>query len=67
MIPIPWAIVVGKGGDRMIRQLYAVSMLTLLTVTCVGLKWAQEGVGFLIDRVEPNVDPADGSSEDAAD
>ena len=50
----------------MIRQLYAVSMLTLLTVTCVGLKWAQEGVGFLIDRVEPNVDPADGSSEDAA-
>ena len=48
----------------MIRQLYAVSMITLLKATCVGLKWAQQGVALLIDRMEPDADPADLSPED---
>ena len=46
----------------MIRQLYAVSMITLLKATCVGLKWAQQGVALLIR--EPDADPGDLSPED---
>ena len=33
----------------MIRGLYAASMVTLLASASVGLKWAQEGVEFLIE------------------
>ena len=50
----------------MIRGLYAVSMVTLFAATCVGLKWAQDGVEFLIDRLQPDADAEDEAEEDAA-
>ena len=48
----------------MIRRLYAASMIAVLAATSIGLKWTQEGVEFLIDRLKPKADPVDEASEE---